>query len=61
MRSPSHAEPTLRPLRADDAPDVLAAFVSAADMARQGDVTDLASAVAYLQRLLAEGLITRIA
>lgn len=55
MTYPSHAEPTLRPLRADDAPDVLAAFVSAEDMARQGDVTDLASAVAYLQRLLAEG------
>lgn len=51
----SPVEPRLRPLRADDAADVLAAFTSAADMARQGDVSDLASAVSYLQRLLGEG------
>ncbi len=52
---PSPAEPRLRPLRARDAADVLAAFASAADMERQGEVTDLASAVAYLERLVGEG------
>lgn len=55
MTSHSPAEPRLRPLCADDAPDVLAAFRSAADMVRQGDVQDLASAATYLERLVAEG------
>ncbi len=38
---------TLRPLQLQDAGDVLAAFSSAPDMARQGDVRDEASAAAY--------------
>lgn len=37
----------LRPVREADAPAVLAAFGSAPDMARQGDVTDLVSAQEY--------------
>lgn len=46
----------LRPLRADarDAQAVLAAFRSAADMARQGDVTDLTTAREQLTWLTAE-------
>ncbi|MEE6286422.1 GNAT family protein [Georgenia sp. MJ173] len=44
---------TLRPLRSADAPDVLAAFQSAADMARQGDVETLDDAGAYVRRLVA--------
>ncbi|MFT3862449.1 GNAT family N-acetyltransferase [Micropruina sp.] len=44
-------EVRLRPLRAGDAADVLAAFTSAADMAPQGDVTSLAAATAYVRRL----------
>ncbi|MFT4295063.1 MAG: GNAT family protein [Micropruina sp.] len=44
-------DPELRPLRAADAPDVLAAFLAASDMARQGDVTDARSALAYVERL----------
>lgn len=51
----SPAEPRLRPLGARDAADVLAAFTSASDMARQGDVTDLTTAVTYLEGLLAAG------
>lgn len=38
----------LRPVRADDAPEVLTAFRSAPDMARQGDVRDLAGARAQV-------------
>lgn len=38
----------LRPVREADAPDVLEAFGSAPDMARQGDVTDLAAAERYV-------------
>lgn len=44
----------LRRLRASDAPAVHAAFASADDMARQGDVTTLAEAERYVVRLLAE-------
>ena len=43
--------PALRPLRATDATDVLAAFQSSTDMARQGDVTDDATAAAYVATL----------
>jgi RimJ/RimL family protein N-acetyltransferase len=43
---------TLRPLRAGDAADVLAAFASNPDMARQGDVTTPREAEAYVARLL---------
>ena len=42
----------IRPLRAADAPDVLAAFASSDDMARQGTVTTDAEAEAYVERLL---------
>jgi len=45
----------LRAVRPGDAAAVLEAFVSAPDMARQGEVTDLASARDYLRWLLAEG------
>lgn len=45
-------EAYLRPLRRDDAPAVLAAFGSSADMSRQGDVRDLPSAEAYVARLV---------
>lgn len=38
----------LRPLKPSDAPGVLDAFASSADMARQGDVTDTAGAEAYV-------------
>ncbi|MFX0537238.1 GNAT family N-acetyltransferase [Ornithinimicrobium sp. Y1847] len=38
----------IRAVRRDDAPGVLAAFESAPDMDRQGDVTDLASAEQYV-------------
>ena len=44
----------LRPLRPDDAPAVLAAYRSAADMARQGTVTTLEQARAQVSWLLAE-------
>lgn len=46
--------PMLRRLRVSDAPAVHAAFGSADDMARQGDVTTLAEAERYVARLLAE-------
>lgn len=45
----------LRAVRPGDAAAVLEAFVSAPDMARQGEVTDLASARDYLRWLLAQG------
>ena len=45
-------EMTLRPLRADDAADVLAAFDSDPGMARQGTVTTIAEADAYVYGLL---------
>lgn len=45
------SDPALRPLRTTDAPDVLAAFAAAPDMARQGDVTGPQSAIAYVERL----------
>lgn len=45
----------LRPVRTDDAPAVLEAFSSAPDMARQGPVTDLASAGEYVEWLRGEG------
>lgn len=38
----------IRPVRADDAEVILEAFQSAPDMARQGDVTDLASVQEYV-------------
>lgn len=43
----------LRPLRRQDAEDVLAAFTSSADMARQGSVTSREEAEEYVARLLA--------
>lgn len=43
--------PRLRPLHAQDAPAVLDAFTSAPDMARQGEVTTLAQAQAYVAHL----------
>lgn len=46
------AEAHLRPLRRDDAPDVLAAFESSADMARQGDVVTLGDAERYVANLV---------
>lgn len=45
------SDPVLRRLRATDAPDVLAAFAAASDMARQGAVTDAGSALAYVEGL----------
>jgi RimJ/RimL family protein N-acetyltransferase len=42
----------LRPVAASDAAAVLAAFQSSPDMARQGEVTTLAEAEAYVARLL---------
>lgn len=42
---------SLRPVREDDAEGLLAAFCSAPDMARQGGVTDLASARAQVEWL----------
>lgn len=45
--------PRLRPLRSDDAPGVLAAFRSAPDMTRQGQVTDAKEAEAYVAGLVA--------
>lgn len=47
-------ETVLRRLRQSDAPAVHAAFASADDMARQGEVTTLAEAERYAARLLAE-------
>lgn len=47
------AEACLRPLREGDAPDVLAAFLSSPDMARQGSVATLADAECYVTNLLA--------
>lgn len=44
-------DPELRRLRVEDAPDVLAAFAGASDMARQGEVTDLRSAMTYVEGL----------
>lgn len=43
---------SLRPLRLADAPQVLAAFLSSPDMARQGEVSTLAEAEAYVRMLL---------
>lgn len=45
--------PHLRRLRQEDAPDVLAAFLSSPDMARQGRVATLAEARDYVTRLVA--------
>lgn len=45
------SDPELRRLRTTDAPDVLAAFVSASDMARQGAVSDAQGSLAYVERL----------
>lgn len=45
-------EACLRPLRDDDARDVLAAFESSPDMARQGSVATLGDAERYLANLL---------
>lgn len=41
----------LRPLNRDDAPQVLDAFLTDPQMARQGDVTDLATAATYIHRV----------
>lgn len=46
-------DPYLRPLRYDDAEDVLGAFQSSEDMVRQGDVTTLGDAKRYVAALLA--------
>lgn len=46
-------DPVLRPLHRDDVDDVLSAFRSNPDMARQAAVTTRAEAAAYLERLLA--------
>ena len=58
MRIPPDIDMTtsepLRRLHPDDAPAVLAAFRSAPDMSRQGDVTDLDSARQYVARLSAD-------
>lgn len=43
--------PTLRRLRTSDVTAVLDAFLSAPDMARQGDVTTLADAERYVGKL----------
>ena len=43
----------LRRLRSSDAPQVYQAFASNADMARQGDVSTLAQAQAYIDALIA--------
>ena len=51
-RPPHPDEPGLRPIHPDDAADVLAAFASATDMARQGGVTSLDTAAHYLATLL---------
>jgi len=48
----SSGPPLPRRLLSSDAPYVLAAFISASDMARQGAVSDLASAQAYVDQLL---------
>ena len=45
--------PTLRRLRTSDVTAVLDAFLSASDMARQGDVTTLAEAERYVGKLCA--------
>ncbi|NNU28590.1 GNAT family N-acetyltransferase [Isoptericola sediminis] len=45
-------DPVLRPLAADDAEAVLAAFRSAPDMARQGDVSTPTEARRYVDRLI---------
>lgn len=47
-------EVALRPLREQDVADVLSAFASNRDMARQGDVTTAAGAERYVARLLQE-------
>lgn len=49
--SASSPHPLLRPLRPDDAADVLAAFASHEDMARQGQIETLSDAEAYVARL----------
>lgn len=46
-----HPTPALRPLHADDAAAVLAAFSSAPDMARQGEVTTPEEAAEYVANL----------
>lgn len=45
--------PSLRRVRAQDAPAVLTAFDSHPDIARQGDVTSLVDAQRYVDRLIA--------
>lgn len=49
------SEPVLRPLRTEDSPGVLDAFSSAADMARQGEVTTADEAAAYVAHLSEPG------
>lgn len=49
--------PALRPLRDSDAADVLDAFRSAPDMARQGTVTTLDEARRYLDGLRVDGIL----
>ncbi len=45
--------PVLRRLRPDDASDVLAAFASSRDMARQGNVMTLGDAARYIETITA--------
>lgn len=52
-QAPAYA---LRPVRESDAPAVLAAFSSNADMARQGDVTTLEQAELQVRWMLADNL-----
>ncbi|WP_062076754.1 GNAT family N-acetyltransferase [Demequina globuliformis] len=53
--STAHFPYALRPLVAGDAADVLAAFTSHPDMARQGDVASFADADRYIAGLTAPG------
>lgn len=54
-QAPSKVEPFLRRLHEEDAESVLAAFEGDAQMARQGIVTSLAEAHAYIDRLTHAG------
>ena len=51
----------LRPLVREDAPSVLEAFLNDPEMARQGDVTDLATARTYIDYLTSAGRETLVA
>ncbi len=55
MTSLPDPAPVLRPLRREDSPAVLDAFLSASDMARQGKVTTAEEAAAYVAHLTEPG------